>query len=303
MKYNYYIADVFTTQLFSGAQIAVFPHAQGLDQGQMQLIARELNLSETAFVFPSSNGNSSKRARIYTPQNEVNFAGHPIIAIGKVLAKIGEIKLENQHTKFILEQNIGTIEVNITQQNGEPSLIQYTLQTKPEIDRFTPDEEQLAEILSVEKNDIETKKYHSLIVFADQSYLIIPIRSFNAVRNAKFNFDTWSRSGAPASMFNELLLFSTQTDLKESNFHARLIGPKIGINQDPPIGSAMLAFAAYLRAHDHIRYGTHTFVVDRGNIYTRKSILSVEMDKKDESTLTIRVGGPAVIAGQGSINL
>ena len=105
MQYKYYIADVFTDRPFDGAQIAVFPIADGLDQTKMQLLASELNLSETAFVFSPTNGSGKRRIRIFTPHSEINFAGHPIIAVGHVLASIGEVKLEQEYTHLKLEQN------------------------------------------------------------------------------------------------------------------------------------------------------------------------------------------------------
>ena len=303
MNYQYYTTDVFTDKIFSGAQIAVFPHAEGLNQTQMQLIARELNLSETAFVFSSVNGAGTRRVRIFSPHAEINFAGHPIIAIGHVLASIGDIKLVNKHTPLILEQNIGPVKVNITQDKGIPIMIQFTRETKPVIDRFVPPEQQIAEILSLREQDIENKKFHPLIVFSDQSYLIIPVRTYTAVRDAKFNYVVWGQSSAPASMAREILMFTTQTDMSQSNFHARLVGPNIGINEDPPIGSAMPAFTAYLCTHDHIKRGTYTFVIDRGTVTGRKSVLNIEMDNKTEETLTIRIGGPAIMVTEGKINV
>ena len=301
MQYKYYIADVFTDKPFDGAQIAVFPNADDLDQTQMQLLARELNLSETAFIFSPENGSSTRRMRIFTPLSEIDFAGHPIIAVGQGLASIGDIKLEDKYTSLKLEQNIGMITVNITHKDGKPELIQFSLETKPVVDRFVPKEEQIAEVLSLIEADIDTKKFNPLLVYSDQSYLIVPVKSYSAVRAAKFNFTAWSQSMAPACMANEILLFSTQTDISQSNFHARLLGPDIGIHEDPPIASAMSAFTGYLCAHDHIKQGTHTFVIDRGSLYKRKSVLNIEMDNKQEGTLTIRVGGPAVITGEGTL--
>ena len=303
MQYHYYIADVFTEQPFNGAQIAVFPHADGLDQIHMQLIARELNLSETAFVLPGPNGTDTRRVRIFSPRAEIDFAGHPVIAIGHVLAAIGDIKLNGKNTAFKIEQNIGPIQVNITQDNGKPVLIQFTLETNPVIDRFVPPEQQIAEFLSIEEADIDTRKFHPLIVYSGQPYLIVPIKTYTAVRNAKFNFPAWGRSHAPASMAREILLFTTQSDVNESNFHARLLGPQIGTNDDPPIGSAMPAFTGYLCSHNHIKKGTHTFVIDRGPVSGRKSILNIEMDNKQEAKLTIRIGGPAIMISAGTISI
>ena len=302
MLYKYYITDVFTTRMFDGAQIAVFPHADGLDARQMQLIAREMNLSETAFVF-SPNGSNTWRVRVFSPHAEINFAGHPVIATAYTLAETGTVKLNGKYTDIVLEENIGPIDVTITHDGGTTKLVQFTMKSQPSIDRFVPQEDQLAEILSLQEKDIEKIKYHTLLVSCDQPYLIVPLRSYQRVRDAKFNFSAWSQSSAPSSLAREMLLFSAQSDAPSSNFHGRLVGPEIGFNEDPPIGSAMPAFTGYLCAHEHIKKGTHTFVIDRGTSQTRKSVLTVEMDKNENKENVIRVGGPAVMVSEGSITL
>jgi trans-2,3-dihydro-3-hydroxyanthranilate isomerase len=86
MAYTYYLADVFTTLLFGGNPLAVFPDAQGLDEQTMLHIARELNLSETTFVFPPADPAHTFRLRIFTPGGEVPFAGHPTVGSAFVLA-------------------------------------------------------------------------------------------------------------------------------------------------------------------------------------------------------------------------
>jgi PhzF family phenazine biosynthesis protein len=303
MKYKYYIADVFTNKPFNGAQIAVFPEANGLDKVQMQVLARELNLSETTFVFAEDKDSNKRRVRTFTPQSELDFAGHPMIAIGYVLASIGKLKLEKKHTPLIIEQNIGVIEASVTQEEGKPSLVQFSLEAKPVIDHFVPVNKDIAAVVSLNESDIDNTQFQSRLVFTDQSYLVVPIKSYSAVRNAKFNFNVWSQSIAPTCIAKEILLFTKQTDVKYSNFHARLLGPDIGIHDDPPIGSSMPAFTSYLCDHEHISEGTHTFVIDRGFATVRKSVLNIEMDKKNNESLKIRVGGPAVIVGEGTMDV
>jgi PhzF family phenazine biosynthesis protein len=303
VNYQYYIADVFTNKPFNGAQIAVFPNADGLDKENMQLLARELNLSETTFIFSPGNGKKERRMRIFSPHTEIDFAGHPIIAVGHVLASIGDIKLEQKHTPLLIEQNIGVIEANVSQEDGKPSLVQFSLETNHVIDRFVPVDKDIAATVSLNEADIDNSQFQSRLVFTDQSYLIAPIKNYSAVRKAKFNFNIWSQSIAPSCMAKEILLFSKETDVKDSNFHARLLGPDIGIHDDPPIGSAMPAFTSYLCDHDHISEGTHTFVIDRGSATIRKSVLNIEMDKKNNESLEIRVGGPAVIVGEGTMTI
>jgi PhzF family phenazine biosynthesis protein len=303
MQYNYHIVDVFTNQAFGGAQIAVFPKAEGLEQSQMQLLARELNLSETAFVFSPTNGSDKYRIRLFTPLSEIDFSAHPIIAIGYVLASIGEIKLEQKHTAISIEQNIGMIEASITQEEGEPSLVQFTVEIDAVVDRFVPIDKDIAAAVSLNESDIDNSQFQTRLIFTDQSYLIVPIKTYTAIGNAKFDYNIWSQSVAPTCMAKEILLFSKQTDMNYSNFHARILGSEIGINDDPPIGSAMPAFSAYLCDHDHIKEGTHTFVIDRGSATTRKSVLNIEMDNKKSGPLKVRVGGPAVMVAEGTMRM
>ena len=303
MRYRFYTADVFANRIFHGAQIAVFPQAGQLDQRQMQLLAREMNLAETAFVFPMDSDLANWRVRIFSPHAEIDFSGHALIAIGHVLAETGAIPLVHKHTPVTIEENSGRIAVNITQDAGKPVLIQFTRTTRPVLDRFVPPEQQLADMLSLRLTDLENKKFQPLIVYSDHSYLVVPLRTWAAVREAKFDYQAWGQSSAPASMAREIMLLTTQTDSSRSNFHVRLLGPNIGIKEDPPVGSAMPAFSAYLCAQAHIKHGTHVFVVDRGAPTSRQSVLNVEMDHQGEATLTVRIGGPAVSVAEGTIEV
>ena len=304
MKYTYYITDVFTNQIFKGAQIAVFPESEGLDEKQMALIARELNLSETVFVFhQESEDIARRRLRIFSPLGEIDFAGHPTIGTSFVLASCGNIKLTEKYTPVEFEQNVGTISANITNDNGKPVFMQFTRKVSSIIDRFAPSNEELAKILCIDQAHIDHKQYHARLVSCGVPYLIVPIYYFETVRKAKFNYEAWSQSIAPQTAAQEILLYSAKTPFQDSDFNARLVGPHIGINEDPPVGNVMPAFASYLCSFEHMRKGTYTFAVGRGEDKTRRSVINLEMDHKGEAKLTIRVGGEAVMVVEGSMNV
>ena len=303
MKYNYYIADVFTTQLFNGAQIAVFPNADGLSDEQMRLLARELNLTETVFVFHPESGSTKRKMRIFSPLGEIDFAGHPIIATAYVLGSCGDIDLTEALTHVVFEQNVGPIDVNITAEQGEPVFVQFSRKISSIVDRFAPTDEELASFLSIKQSELDHKKYSPRLVSCGVPYLIVPVWSYESVRKAKFNYSAWSQSTAPQTAAQEILLFAPKTPFVDSDFNARLLGPRIGMHEDPPIGSAMPAFASYLCSFEHTRKGTHTFAVDRGDAHSRRSVLNLEMDHKDMGLLTLRVGGAAVMFAQGTVNL
>ena len=303
MNYNYYIADVFTRQIFSGAQIAVFPKADGLSNEHMQLLARELNLSETVFVFHPDSESTTRKMRIFSPLGEIDFAGHPIIATAYVLGCCGDINLTEAITYVVFEQNVGPIDVNISANQGKPVFVQFSRKISSIVDRFAPTDEELASFLSIKQSELDHKKYSPRLVSCGVPYLIVPVWSYETVRKAKFNFPAWSQSIAPQTAAQEILLFAPKTPFSDSDFNARLLGPRIGINEDPPVGSAMPAFASYLCSFEHTRKGTHTFAVDRGDAQSRRSVINLEMDHKGQGLLTLRVGGEAVMFAQGTVML
>ncbi|MGJ0514865.1 MAG: PhzF family phenazine biosynthesis protein [Methylomicrobium sp.] len=301
MNYQYYIADVFTREVFNGAQIAVFPNADGLGDEQMQKIANELNLWETVFVFHP--GGDLRKLRMFSPKAEVDFAGHPIIAAAYVLGLCGDIVLDDPVTPVVFEQNAGQIDVNITAEQGKPAFVQFTNKVSSIIDRFAPTDEELASVLSIQQSDLDHIKYSARLVACGMPYLVVPVWKYETVRKARFNYAAWSRSAAPQTAAQEILLFAPKTPYSDSDFNLRLLGPHIGHDDDPPVGAAVPAFASYLCSFEHTRKGTHVFAVDRGDANSRRSLLNIEMDHKGKAQLTLRVGGSAVIFAQGTVFL
>lgn len=303
MKYQYYIADVFTDRIFNGAQIAVFPGADGLNAGEMALIARELNLSETVFIFHKPNLVNNRRMRIFSPHGEIDFAGHPIIAAAHVLAECGDLAIAETVTKLVLEQNVGQIETNISTQNGKPGFVQFSRSTSAILDRFAPPDEELCHFLGLQLADLDHKKYSPRLVSCGFPYLIVPVWNYDSVRKARFNYAAWSQSIAPQTAAQEILLFAPKSPNPDADFNLRLLGPNIALHEDPPVGSAMPAFCHYLCSFEHTQKGTHTFSVERGELATRRSLLQLEMDNKQQAQLTVRIGGQAVIFAEGHIHL
>jgi trans-2,3-dihydro-3-hydroxyanthranilate isomerase len=303
MKYTYYIADVFTQHVFSGAQVAVFPHADGLRCQQMQLVARELNLTETVFVFRKRGDGAKRRMRIFSPKAEINFAGHPIIATAFVLAACGDIALDAPFTPVVFEQNSGPVNATITNVDGKPGFVQFTGKVSPIVDRFAPPNGELASFLSIPEAQIDAKKYSTRLVSCGFPYLVVPVYNYETVRDARFNFQAWGQSIAPQTAAQEILLFSAKTPRHDADFNARLLGPNIGLHDDPPVGTAMPAFAAYLCSFEHLQKGTYVFAVDRGDEKGRRSVINLEMDHKREDSLTYRIGGGAVMVAEGSMTV
>ncbi|NOQ63738.1 MAG: PhzF family phenazine biosynthesis isomerase [Methyloprofundus sp.] len=302
MYYTYYIADVFTKTIFNGAQVAVFPHADGLNKKQMGFIARELNLTETVFLSKSADKDNFFRMHIFSPKEEIDVAGHPIIAAAYVLGICGSLELSNDsYTPVIFQQNSGAVQANVSSVKGVPSFIQYTRVISPIVDYFTPSEAELASFLGIDAAYIDNKKYSTRLVSCGVPYLVVPTFYYETLREAKFDFAAWTQSIAPQTAAQEILLVSPKTPAQDSDFAVRLVGPNIGVHDDPPVGSAIPTLAAFLCSFDHLQKGTYTFAVERGDENVRRSVLNMEMDHKGEDTMTIRVGGEAVKAAEGTM--
>jgi len=155
MNTIYYTLDVFTQTAFQGAQVAVFPFSSALPESFLARLASEVNLSESVFVTPSETEKNAFKLRIFSPNGEVGFAGHPMLAVAHVLVETGQVKLEGAYTTISLEQNKQTIEVNISAAEGGSTFVQFTLQSSAVIDRYTPPGNELASILSIEERHID----------------------------------------------------------------------------------------------------------------------------------------------------
>lgn len=307
MIQSYITVDVFTKMRFSGAQIAVFPQAESLTPEQMQLIARELNLSDTVFL--NSRASASGQANCFnlqsfSPLQETGFGSHTTVAAAYALAHAGELKLTQRHTPITLKQGGRELLAHVTHEQGEIELTQLSLTTNPIVDNYVPSQQDLAELLSLPVGAFAAKPWRSLLVSNNGIYIVVPVRGLKHLREAQFNLRAWNQSLAPQTAAQQLLLFSTQTELSGNDFHLTLFGPSIATSlQDPPIGAAIPAFSAYLCAHNHIQKGTYTYIAERGWSDRRQSLLHVEMDNKGSDELTLRVGGTAVVVSEGKMTI
>jgi len=306
-KYTYYTTDVFTDQPFHGVALPVFTDASGLTDVQLQNISTELNATNTIFLYPTDNDNKWEM-RVFNKKNEIPASVHAIQAASYILAQTGGVNLKSKHTMITITSKVKDHELIIEsyvskKDDGDAGIVQQTYNTHAAIDYYTPTNEELAAMLSLSPADIGFDKYRPLIVSCGVPYLIVPIMSYTAIREAKFNEAAWSNSSAPMSLAQEILLFANNTDDNPADFHARLLGPAIAYNEDPPIGSAIAPFANHICDHPHVQAGTHVFAIQRGANDARKSLFYVEMDNQQSKDLTIRVGGHAVLMSETSIRV
>lgn len=298
MHYRFHTADVFTDRPFGGNQLAVFPQAEGLDDDQMQDIARELNLSETVFVFPPEDPAHARRLRIFTPQIEVPFAGHPTIGTALVLTQVGEIELAGENTTLVLEERVGPIEVQVRSQYGVPVDATFTTAVLPEFGPPPPPAADLANMLSLKESDLLLETRPPMAVSCGLPFLIVPLRGLGAARRAQLKQQVWEDILAD-HWAPHVHIFAHEAELPSCDLHARVFAPAAGVPEDPATGSAAAALAGLLAARSQETEGTLRWTIEQGLEIGRPSIIEIEADKADGEVVAVRVGGSAVLMSEG----
>lgn len=299
MPVHFYTADVFTNRVFGGNPLAVIPDARGLDAAQMQSIATEFNLSETAFVFPPDDPKHTRKLRIFTPAAEVPFAGHPTVGTAHVLAAVGEIRGEVE-SRIVFEEQVGPVQVSIRWYDGAPVFCQLSVAQLPIVGPRPPTRTAIAEMLSLDVQDLVTGSNTIEAVSCGLPFLFVPVRDREVVARARVRLDLWEDKfrnyWAP-----QVMVFSRDPELDRSDIRARVFVPGLSVPEDPATGSCAAALGGYLGTRDDMREGKLTYRVEQGFEMGRPSLLDIEVDKREGIISSIRVGGESVLVSRGEL--
>ncbi|MDQ1362431.1 MAG: trans-2,3-dihydro-3-hydroxyanthranilate isomerase [Pseudomonadota bacterium] len=295
MACQYFIIDAFTRQKFEGAQIAVFPDAGSLNEKQMQRLAGELNLSETVFVCAATDGASQYRLRIFSPQQELDFAGHPVIAAGYVLQKSDTL----QSAAVQVQLNCEALMLHTENLAGEIR-VRFTVRAASALDSFVPSARELGEILHLDEKLIEQSALQPMLASCNGDYLLVPVKSEAAFTAAHFNVNKWTTSFVATLASQIILLCKMPSAGQAESYRVRLLGKNIGDREDPPVGSAAPAAGVYL--FNAQSDGIHHALLQRGGDDRRKSVIEVTLEKSAGEVVAIHVGGYAVATGRGVID-
>ena len=276
--FRYVVVDVFTDEPLAGNQLAVFTDAREIPEGQLQRLARELNLSETTFVYPS-DGDGHVRMRIFTPVAELPFAGHPTLGTAFVLAaplQLGEIRIETAG---------GTVPVTL-EREGARIVFGRMVQPLPTVRPFVHADELLA-ALGVESQ--------------------LPVELYdNGVQHV---FVACGSEDEVAGLEPELLRIKSLGPVGVNCFagsgtrwKTRMFGPGLGVAEDPATGSAAGPLAYHLARHGRIAFGEEIEIV-QGVEIGRPSTLYARAEGTADAAERIEVGGCAVVVSRGEFRL
>jgi trans-2,3-dihydro-3-hydroxyanthranilate isomerase len=274
-SFSYVFADVFTDVPFAGNQVAVFTDAREIPEERLQPLAREINFSETVFVYPAvSDGHA--RIRIFTPMLELPFAGHPILGTAFVLG--GPLQLE----ELWLETGAGIVPVRL-ERDGSRIVFGWMRQPQFSSEPYDGAEELLA-LLGVEESGLPVELYRQ-----GPGQVLVELDSPEAVAGLKPDI----------SALLELNPYGTACFARDgANWKMRVFVPAHGIVEDPATGSAAGPLAVHLARHGRIDFGDE-IVIHQGVEIGRPSTLHAVARSPEE----VEVGGSAVIVARGEFRL
>lgn len=278
--------DAFTKEPFRGNYAGVI-YADGLTSVEMQLIAREFNVAETAFL--SKSDKADYHLRWFSPEVEIKLCGHATIASVHYLSERGILK-DNSSVSFNTLSGI----LNCRNENG----LYYLDLPVPKVEKFTGNKDEIIKALGATLNSIN--KEHPFIL-ADGNYLYIHFKSLKDVEQLKPDYRTLKNISITKHEFEAVTVFTTETYDKESTAHLRFFAPFFGIDEDPVTGSANGPMLLVLRELGLVDKNTEgkIFTFEQGDIIGRKGRVKVSYSPS-KNVLTI--AGNAVTVFKGELN-
>lgn len=290
-KRTFYILDVFAEKKYAGNQLAVLRHVEGISEPEMQEIAKEMHFSETSFILSEEKRNGGYDVRIFTPEHEIPFAGHPTLGTAYLIQQeiIGE-----PVEKVVLNLKVGQIPVTF-KYLGEQVDIMWMKQINPTFGAVL-DSSSLARVLNIDEQEIDPK-FPIQEVSTGTPFIMVPLKTLNGVRQAEIDktgyFKLIENLEAKA-----ILVFCPQTYNKENDLNVRVFVDYYGIPGDPATGSANGCLAGYLAKYRYFGNDQIDIRVEQGYEIGRPSLLFLRA-KGIEKEIQVQVGGKAIMVAKG----
>jgi trans-2,3-dihydro-3-hydroxyanthranilate isomerase len=284
--------DVFSSTPLEGNSLAVFSDARGLTDPEMQALAKEMNLSETTFIFPRDAATERERGvrvRIFTVQEELPFAGHP--TLGTAFA----LRVGSTNKTIVLDLNVGKVPVAFEDAPGQPTFAEMT-QVDP-VFGIQHEREAVAKAVGLSLDDFDSSLPIETIS-TGMPFTITPLKSLAVIQRLRVDLqraeEYLQRTGG------KFLYFVTRETVDSAaRLHARMLFYN---GEDPATGSAAGCAAAWMVAHG-VAEPDHRVRIEQGIEMQRPSRIFVRASKRDNRVVNVRVGGNAIEVIRGEVFL
>ncbi len=285
----FYIVDVFAEKKFAGNQLAVFRNAAGLASEEMQQLAREINFSETTFILSDTPNNGGFDVRIFTPGEEVPFAGHPTLGTAHVIRN--EI-LKGDADKVVLNLKVGQIPVTFSADGYA-----WMKQIEPVFGQ-QHSAETLAPILGLDVADLD-ERFPIQEVSTGLPFFIVPLKNIVALKKARVD-KLKCFAYIKDTVAKGILIFCPETHEPQNNLSVRVFVDYYGVPEDPATGSGNGCLAGYLVKHRYFAKPSIDLKSEQGYEIGRPALLLLRAEQTNTS-ISIAVGGKSVIVARGEL--
>ena len=284
---SFYILDVFTEKKYSGNQLAVFVNAGGISSEEMQSITREINFSETTFILSDEPRDGGFDVRIFTPKEELPFAGHPTLGTAHI---IHTYIMKRASDTVILNEKVGQIPVSFSPDGSG------WMKQMPPIFGQVHEPDMLAGILSVAPSEIDTH-FPIQQVSTGLPFFIVPLKKIASLKKAQVDKARYYDliDGTPAK---SILVFCPETHEPQNQLSVRVFTDYYGMPEDPATGSANGCLAGYLVHYRYFRKDSLDILVEQGYEIERPSILHLKAEQVADH-INVFVGGKSVVVACG----
>jgi len=289
---TFYILDVFAEEKYAGNQLAVVRDAAALSDGAMQRIAKEMNYSETTFVLSDTPKDGGYDVRIFTPEEEIPFAGHPTLGTAFVIRN--EIMSEPAE-KVVLNLKVGQIPVTFDPSGDDEGLL-WMRQNEPIGQVVEP--AWIASILSLDESEIDAQ-FPVQEVSTGLPVIVVPLKGLDAAKRAKIKRDEYFEL-IEDMQAKAVLVYCTETYGPENDLNVRVFCDYYGIPEDPATGSANGCLAGYLVKHAYFGGDRIDIRAEQGREIARPSLLYLKAGQ-DQGQIDISVGGKVVMVAKGQL--
>lgn len=292
--------DVFTDEPLFGNQLAVFTDPGGIDASLMQRVTREMNFSESTFVFAPERPDTDRRMRIFTPASEMPMAGHPTVGTTFALAHTGVIAPGTP--RFVFGLNVGPTPVDL-EWDGAHLRFAWMTQRPPVFEPPVAARAEVAAALGLAEADL-VPELPVQAVSCGVPFLFVALRDAATVDRATSDAAAFKRLAAVTGVNLPLFLFAMLPPGEAGTVHSRMFAPELGIVEDPATGAASGPLGCYLVRHGLVAGDAARRIVShQGYAMGRASQIHIEITGDAGSISQVRIGGRAVRVGQGALEL
>ncbi len=297
MPRRFVTLDVFTGEALAGNPLAVVLDAEDLDTAAMQAIAKEFNLSETVFVSAPENERHRAALRIFTPKQELPFAGHPTVGTAVLLA------LQDQggatgSVLFGLEERVGVISCAVEVQGEGRGRARFRLPRLPEIWGEGLDTARAAWALGLDPTEIGFDRHLPSRHSAGVPYDLVPVASLDALGRAQVSSESFEAVFG-ASSHPSAYVYAREGE----GFRARMFFRAPNLTEDPATGSAAASFAGTLMQFEPLGDGEHDILIRQGVEMGRPSEIALQLVIRGGALVSAEIGGSAVVVSRGELLL